>query len=60
MSEEGEVTLETVLQRENLRKAWMAVRSHDGVAGVDRKTIEATAEPLKARWPAIREKLTQV
>lgn len=57
MSETEEVKLEAVLSRENLEAAWRAVKSNGGSAGVDRKTIPATAAHLKTHWPGIREKL---
>lgn len=57
MSKPGEVNLEAVLARENLRAAWAAVKANRGSAGVDRKSIAQTEEHLKRHWPAIRDKL---
>lgn len=57
MSETVEVNLEAILSRENLEAAWRAVKSNDGSAGVDRKSIDATAAHLKTHWPGIKEKL---
>lgn len=59
MSEKKSVKLEEVLSRENLKAAWAAVKQNDGVAGVDRKTIEETAAHLLHHWPGIREKLLE-
>jgi RNA-directed DNA polymerase len=53
------ITLEQVLDRDNLNAAWQAVKVNKGVAGVDGKTIQATHEHLKRHWPVIREKLEQ-
>lgn len=57
MSEMEKVKLEDILASENMRQAWKAVKQNDGAAGVDRKTIEQTAEHLKQHWPEIRRKL---
>jgi hypothetical protein len=57
MSNAEEVKLEAVLSRDNLKAAWAAVKANDGAAGVDRKTITATAAHLKSHWTGIRDKL---
>jgi len=57
MSDTAEVTLEAVLSRGNLVRAWKAVKRNGGAAGVDRKTIDATWSHLKQHWAGIREKL---
>lgn len=57
MSEMEKVKLEDILASENMRQAWKAVKQNDGAAGVDRKTIEQTADHLKQHWPEIRRKL---
>lgn len=57
MSKAEEVKLEAVLSRDNLKAAWAAVKANDGAAGVDRKTITATAAHLKSHWTGIRDKL---
>ncbi len=57
MSEMEKVKLEDILASENMRQAWKAVKQNDGAAGVDRKTIDQTAEHLKQHWPEIRSKL---
>lgn len=51
------VTLETVLARENLKAAWLAVKANDGAAGVDGMDVGRTAQHLKAHWEAIEAKL---
>lgn len=51
------VTLETVLTRENLKAAWMAVKANHGAAGVDGRGVERTAEHLRAHWETIAAKL---
>jgi RNA-directed DNA polymerase len=57
MSETVEVSLESVLARENLATAWKAVKRNDGGPGVDRKTIRETQVHLKEHWGRIQEKL---
>lgn len=57
MSSTEEITLEKILSRETLQQAWKAVKSNDGAAGVDRKTIEQTADHLKRQWRGIRAKI---
>jgi len=51
------VTLETVLTRENLRAAWLAVKANHGAAGVDGMGVEPTADHLGEHWEAIEAKL---
>lgn len=50
--------MEVVLERENLRKAYRAVRRNRGAAGVDGRSIEATAAHLRAHWSGIEAKLS--
>lgn len=49
--------LTQALAREKLVLAWKRVKANRGSAGVDGRTIEATAEYLKTHWPRIREDL---
>jgi RNA-directed DNA polymerase len=50
-------TIEGILKRSNLQRAWRGVRANKGAAGVDRKTIDDTREHLKQHWPEIADKL---
>ena len=45
------------LARENMAAAWKRVKANKGSAGVDGRTVQATAEYLKTAWADIREKL---
>ena len=54
---EAEVTLESVLEADNLRHAWKAVKANAGAAGVDGRDIEHTQKHLKAYWAGIADKL---
>ena len=50
--------LEAMLARENLVKAWKRVKSNEGAAGIDGRSIEATWEWLKdGGWASVREQL---
>lgn len=51
------VTMESVLQRENLKVAWRAVETNRGAAGVDGMGIKETQEHLRKHWDGIAEKL---
>ena len=53
----GQDLLRQALARENLVLAWRRVKANKGSAGVDGRTIEQTAEYLRAAWPRIREEL---
>lgn len=59
MSTKEVITLDMILSRETMQRAWKTVKANDGAAGVDRKTIEQTAEHLKLHWKAVREKLLE-
>lgn len=50
--------MEVVLERENMRKAYRAVRRNRGAAGVDGRSIAATAAHLRAHWSGIEAKLS--
>lgn len=52
-------TLEAILERGNLQRAYRAVKRNDGAAGVDGKDIRQTGEHLKQHWPAVAQKLRQ-
>ena len=49
--------MEEVCERDNLVKAWKQVQSNKGSPGVDGRTIDATRDDLRERWPAIRAQL---
>ncbi len=51
------VTIESVLQKENLTAAWRAVESNQGAAGVDGMGIKQAREHLRTHWEAIASKL---
>jgi RNA-directed DNA polymerase len=51
------VTLERVLSRENMWRAYERVVSNAGAAGVDGMTVEALKPYLQLRWEAIRKEL---
>jgi group II intron reverse transcriptase/maturase len=52
-----EQTMDEVLARENLRKAYRAVKRNQGSAGIDGRTIEQTGVHLRQHWGQIGEKL---
>ncbi len=54
-----EETMATVLSRENLKKAYRAVRSNRGAAGLDGRTIRQTAAHLRRHWKVVAEKLEE-
>lgn len=45
------------LARENMAAAWKRVKANKGSAGVDGRTVQATAEYLKTAWEGIRAAL---
>jgi len=55
--EPKETTLERVLERENLRVAWLTVKANGGAAGVDRMDLEQSAEHIREHWEKIDAKL---
>ena len=52
-----EVSLEAVLQADNLTAAWRAVKANRGAAGVDGMDVSQTQAHLKEHWAAIAQKL---
>lgn len=52
-----ESVMDAVLSRENLLRAYRAVRRNAGAAGVDGITVGEIGAHLRAHWPTIREKL---
>jgi group II intron reverse transcriptase/maturase len=53
------VTIESVLQRENLTAAWRAVETNRGAAGVDGMDVKQTCKHLREHWGDIVGKLTE-
>lgn len=51
------VTMEEVLDRENMLRAYQRVVGNKGAAGVDGITVDELAPLLRDRWEAIREAL---
>ncbi len=54
---EPEVSLESVLETANLKRAWKAVKANAGAAGVDGRDIQQTHSHLKEHWESIAQKL---
>ena len=52
-----EVTMEEVLDRENLLRAYRRVVSNQGAPGVDGVTVDELEALVRSRWEAIREEL---
>ena len=50
--------LEQVIESENMRLAWKQVKRNGGVAGVDGRSIEETAEFLRYNWLELRQSKT--
>ncbi len=55
--ESKEATLERVLERENLRAAWLAVKANDGAPGVDGMDVRETEVHIREHWGKIEAKL---
>lgn len=58
-AEQSTQTLERILERGNLQRAYRAVRRNRGAAGVDGKDIATTGRHLKTHWPRIAGKLRE-
>jgi RNA-directed DNA polymerase len=52
-----ESLMEEILSRENVIRAFRAVKRNDGAPGVDGITTRALAAHLRQHWPTIRDKL---
>ena len=50
-------SMETILERDNLRKALARVKANKGAAGIDGMTVDDLAPYLKEHWPRIRTQL---
>ena len=57
MSNTETITIEAILARDNMRRAFAAVKRNKGAPGVDAKSIEQTAEHLRRHWVTIRDEL---
>lgn len=55
--QEETIGIREVLEVENLRAAWKAVKANRGVAGVDGMDMDQSAEHLRAHWGKIAEKI---
>src|ERR1700692_995537 len=55
----GGPSMEAVVERENLKKAWARVKRNKGAGGVDRMSIDALPAYLKEHWPTIRAQLLE-
>ena len=51
--------MEQVLEMENIRAAYKAVKANDGAPGIDRMSIEEFGASFERRWETIRPKLEQ-
>ena len=50
-------SMETIVKRNNMRRALEQVRRNKGAPGADGMTVDALASHLKEHWPAIRAQL---
>jgi len=50
-------SMETIVERNNMRRALEQVRRNKGAPGADGMTVDALASHLKEHWPAIRAQL---
>ena len=53
----NDVTMEEVVQRENLSKALKRVRANKGSPGIDGMTVNDLRDFLQVQWPNIRQQL---
>jgi group II intron reverse transcriptase/maturase len=53
------VTLEAMLEPENLEAAWRSVRTNQGAAGVDGMGVKETEAHLREHWETMAGKLTR-
>jgi RNA-directed DNA polymerase len=49
--------MEAVVERENMKRAWLRVRGNKGAAGVDGMNVDALLPYLREHWPNIKENL---
>jgi RNA-directed DNA polymerase len=53
------LSMEAVVERENLRKALAQVKRNKGAAGIDGMSVDALSDYLKEHWPTIRTQLLE-
>ena len=51
--------MEQILEMENIRAAYKAVKANDGAPGIDRMSIKEFGTRFENRWETIRPKLEQ-
>jgi len=51
--------LETVLDPENMNRAWQRVRANKGASGVDGVNIDSFPDWMRSHWPDIRQAILQ-
>jgi RNA-directed DNA polymerase len=49
--------MEAVVERENMKAAWLRVRRNKGAAGVDGMSVDVLLPYLREHWPKIKEDL---
>jgi len=49
--------MESILERENLLRAWQRVKSNAGAPGIDGMTVEGFPAFCRKHWPRIRSAL---
>jgi RNA-directed DNA polymerase len=55
----NQVKMEQVVEMENIRAAYKAVKANNGAAGIDRMSIKEFGASFGERWETIRPKLEQ-
>ena len=53
----SEQLMETIVDPDNLERAWKKVRLNNGAPGPDGITIDEFPEHFRAHWPEIRQQL---
>jgi RNA-directed DNA polymerase len=49
--------MEAVVERENMKTAWLRVKGNKGAAGVDGMTVDVLLPHLREHWPSLKEDL---
>jgi group II intron reverse transcriptase/maturase len=55
----NEAMMEVMLESENLRAAWRAVKANHGAAGIDGIGVEAFISHMKPHWEKVKEKVLE-